>query len=130
MGADGRAVIKSVAHDRNRLPLADDALTERPLLSALFGGRRQWASDTGWCSGFVGSMGRTGTCADNAAMGSLFALVQSNVFNRQQWQAREELRLAIVLWIERTYDRRRRRRALGKLTPTGFESVHEVAHAA
>jgi putative transposase len=81
-------------------------------------------------NGLVGSMGRTGACADNAAMESFFALLQHNVLNRQRWQTREELRLAIVTWIERTYHRRRRQRALGKLTPIEFEAVHEVAHAA
>jgi putative transposase len=80
--------------------------------------------------GLVGSMGRTGTCADNAAMESFFALLQKNVLDRQRWSSREELRLAIVIWIERTYHRRRRQRGLGKLTPIEFEVVHEVAHAA
>jgi transposase InsO family protein len=80
--------------------------------------------------GLVGSMGRTGTCADNATMESFFALLQKNVLDRQRWSSREELRLAIVIWIERTYHRRRRQRALGKLTPIEFEAVHEVAYAA
>jgi putative transposase len=43
---------------------------------------------------------------------------------------REELRLAIVSWIERTYHRRRRQRALGRLTPIEIEAIHEVARAA
>jgi transposase InsO family protein len=80
--------------------------------------------------GLVGSMGRTGTCADNAAMESFFALLQKNVLDRRRWSSREELRLAIVIWIERTYHRRRRQRGLGKLTPIEFETVFEVAHAA
>ena len=80
--------------------------------------------------GLIGSMGRTGTCADNAAMESFFALLQRNVLDRRRWQTRDELRLAIVTWIERTYHRRRRQRALGKLTPIEFEAVHEVAYAA
>jgi putative transposase len=37
--------------------------------------------------GLVGSMGRTGTCADNASMESFFALLQHNVLNRQRWQS-------------------------------------------
>jgi putative transposase len=78
----------------------------------------------------IGSMGRTGTCADNAAMESFFALLQKNVLDRRRWSSREELRLAIVTWIERTYHRRRRQRGLGKLTPIEFEAVHEVAFAA
>jgi len=81
-------------------------------------------------NGLVGSMGRVGACADNAAMESFFALLQKNVLNTKRWQTREELRLAIVNWIERTYHRRRRQRGLGKLTPIEFETVHEVAHAA
>ena len=75
-------------------------------------------------------MGRGGACADNAAMESFFALLQKNVLDRQRWQTREELRLAIVIWSEATYHRRRRQHGLGKLTPIEFETVHEVAHAA
>jgi transposase InsO family protein len=81
-------------------------------------------------NGLIGSMGRTGTCADNAAMESFFALLQRNVLDRKRWITREELRLAIVTWIERTYHRRRRQRALGKLTPIEFETVFEAAYAA
>ena len=78
----------------------------------------------------MGSMGRVGACADNAAMESFFSLLQKNVLNAQRWNSREELRLATVTWIERTYHRRRRQRALGKLTPIEFETVFRVAHAA
>jgi putative transposase len=55
---------------------------------------------------------------------------EKNVLNRQRWTTREELRLAIVTWIEATYHRRRRQRGLGKLTPIEFETIHEVDHAA
>ena len=68
-------------------------------------------------NGLVGSMGRTGTCAYNAAMESFFALLQKNVLERRRWSSSEELRLEIAAWIERTYHCRRRQRALGKLTP-------------
>ncbi len=51
----------------------------------------------------VGSMGRVGAAGDNAAMESFFALLQRNVLDRQRWATREELRMAIVTWIERTY---------------------------
>jgi len=81
-------------------------------------------------NGLAGSMGRVGACADNAAMESFFALLQRNVLDRQQWKTREELRLAIVIWIERTYHRRRRQRGLGRLTPVEFEAVYEGALAA
>jgi transposase InsO family protein len=63
-------------------------------------------------------------------MESFFSLLQKNVLNRRRWQTREELRLAIVTWIERTYHRRRRQDALGRLTPIKFETITQTAHAA
>lgn len=71
----------------------------------------------------VGSMGRVGAAGDNAAMESFFALLQKNVLNRRTWSTREELRIAIVTWIERTYHRRRRQRTLGRLTPIEYEAI-------
>jgi transposase InsO family protein len=79
----------------------------------------------------IGSMGRVGACGDNAAMESFFALLQKNVLDTRRWDTRAQLRLAIVTWIEKTYHRRRRQRALGKLTPIEFETINRTAaHAA
>ena len=74
-------------------------------------------------SGLRGSMGRVGACGDNAAMESFFSLLQKNVLDRKPWGTREELRLAIVHWIEARYHRKRRQRRLGKLTPVEFETI-------
>lgn len=64
-------------------------------------------------------------------MESFFALLQRNVLDRRRWSTREDLRLAIITWVERTYHRRRRQRRLGKLTPIEFETIHQpVALAA
>ncbi|MFF0284315.1 IS3 family transposase, partial [Rhodococcus aetherivorans] len=71
----------------------------------------------------IGSMGRVGAAGDNAAMESFFALLQQNVLDRQCWVTREQLRIAIVTWIERTYHRRRRQLRLGRLTPVEFETI-------
>ncbi|MER7597768.1 IS3 family transposase, partial [Streptomyces hydrogenans] len=71
----------------------------------------------------VGSIGRVGAAGDNAAMESFFSLLQKNVLDRRTWSTREELRIAIVTWIERTYHRRRRQAALGRLTPVEYETV-------
>ncbi len=71
----------------------------------------------------VGSMGRVASCGDNAAMESFFALLQKNVLDRRSWTSREQLRIAIVTWIERTYHSRRRQAALGRLTPIEFEAI-------
>lgn len=78
----------------------------------------------------VGSMGRVGAAGDNAAMESFFALLQKNVLDRRRWQTREELRIAIVTWIEKTYHRRRRQSRLGPLTPVEFETIRTTQVAA
>lgn len=52
-------------------------------------------------------------CGDSAAMESFFPLLQKNVLNTRR--TREELRLAIMSWIETKYHRRRRQRRLGGL---------------
>jgi putative transposase len=80
-------------------------------------------------AGLNGSMGRVGTCADNAAMESSFSLLQKNVLNRRRWSTREELRLAIATWIEKTYHRRRRQDRLGRLTPIEYETLLQATHA-
>jgi putative transposase len=71
----------------------------------------------------VGSMGRVGAAGDNEAMESFFSLLQKNVLERRRWDTREELRIAIVTWIESTHHRRRRQAALGRLTPIEFEAI-------
>ena len=71
----------------------------------------------------IGSMGRAGAAGDNAAMESFFSLLQKNVLNRRSWTTREELRIAIVTRIERTYHRHRRQTRLGKFTPIEFATI-------
>ena len=78
-------------------------------------------------------MGRVAAAGDNAAMESFNALLQKNVLNRhRRWTTRSELRYAIIHWIEHTYNRRRRQRRLGRLTPVEFELAftHPAAPAA
>lgn len=45
-------------------------------------------------------------------MERFFSLLQKNVLNRRSWATREELHIAIVTWIARTYHRRRRQDSL------------------
>jgi transposase InsO family protein len=73
------------------------------------------------CHSIVGSMGQVGSAADNAAMERFVSLLRKNVRNRRRWTTRDELRIAIT-WIERTYRRRRRRAALGRLTVSNARS--------
>lgn len=68
-------------------------------------------------------MGQVGAAGDNAAMESFFALLEKNVLNRKRWRARQELRIAVITWIESAYHRRRRRARLGRLTPIEYETL-------
>lgn len=72
-------------------------------------------------AGLSGSMGRVAAAGDNAAMESFNSLLQKNVLDSQQWKTRDDLRYSIIYWVEHTYNRRRRQRRLGKLTPVEFE---------
>jgi putative transposase len=51
-------------------------------------------------------------------MESFFSLLQKDVLDRQRELNRQELRLAVATWVERSYHRRRRPRRPGKLTHT------------
>ena len=72
-------------------------------------------------------MGKIGAAGDNAAMESFFSLLQKNVLDRKRWRTREEPRIAIITWIERTYHRRRRQARLGRLTPIEYETIMNPA---
>ena len=71
--------------------------------------------------GLVGSMGRTGTAHDNAAMESFFASLQTELLDRHVWPTRDALRSAIFHYIEIFYNRRRRHSSLGQISPNEFE---------
>ena len=79
--------------------------------------------------GMAGSMGRVASAGDNAAMESFWSLLQTNVLNQRRWATRQELRLAIVVWIERKYHRQRPQDALGGLTPIEYEATIDPTQA-
>lgn len=56
-------------------------------------------------------------------METSFCLLQCNLLDRQAWATRDDLRIAIVTWIERTYHRRRRQAWLARLTSVEFAMI-------
>ena len=60
-------------------------------------------------------------------MEPFYSLLQKNVLNTCRWTTRDELRQEIVYWIEAKYNRRRRQRGLGRLTPVEFETINQPA---
>jgi putative transposase len=73
-------------------------------------------------SGLIGSMGRVGSPGDNAMMESFFSTVQHEVLDTRRWKTRDELRAALFIYLEITYNRERRHSSLGYRTPTEFNT--------
>lgn len=75
----------------------------------------------------LGSIGKVDAAGDSAAMKSFFTLLQKDILGRRCWATREQLRIAIVTWTERTYQRRRRQARLGRLTPIEYDTMMNSA---
>ncbi|MFF4660711.1 IS3 family transposase [Streptomyces sp. NPDC001381] len=76
------------------------------------------------------SMGRTGSCYDNAGAESSFALLKEEIGTRR-WPDRTTARAEIFAFIEIFYNRKRLRRhpVWGYLTPLETRQRHEKEHA-
>lgn len=78
----------------------------------------------------VARRGEVAGCVIHTDRGSQFrsrkfvhALNHHAMVGSNTWATREDLRIAIVAWIERTYHRRRRQPGLGRLTPVEYETI-------
>jgi putative transposase len=78
--------------------------------------------------GLVASMGTIGDALDNAMCESLIGTMKIEKLNRQPWRSVEDVRAAVVEWIETWYNRRRRHSSLGYLSPLEYESQHHDGH--
>ena len=67
------------------------------------------------------SMSRKGNCWDNAVMESFYRSLKAELIHHEDFQTREDARLAIFEYIEVFYNRRRRHSALGYLSPLEYE---------
>lgn len=71
-----------------------------------------------------GSMGRVGACGDNAAMESFNSRLQVEVLDRQKtWTSVEELEKKVFPWVHAYYNRKRRKKKLGFLSPERYEAA-------
>ena len=80
--------------------------------------------------GIAQSLGRPGTCWDNAVPESFFATLKVELVYRHVWPTKREARTAIFEFIEGFYNRRRRHSTLGYLSPIDFEASHQEVQAA
>jgi transposase InsO family protein len=80
--------------------------------------------------GITRSMGRTGTCYDNALAESVNAAIKNERVNRTVYPTREHAIRDVTSYIELRYNRRRRHSALGYLTPLQAETSHYTTKSA
>jgi transposase InsO family protein len=73
------------------------------------------------------SVGRPGTCWDNAAAESFFATLKTELLHRAAWPTRQQARSAIFAYLEGFYNRCRRHSTLGYRSPADFELAHRTA---
>ncbi len=71
------------------------------------------------------SMGRTGSCLDNAAAESFFSTLEHELLSRTTFQTKEEARRRVATWID-NYNRRRRHSVSGMKSPIDYEAVATV----
>jgi len=73
--------------------------------------------------GIVQSMGRTGSCFDNAAAESFFSTLEHEVLSRHHFETRAEAQEVIVKWVVDFYNRRRRHSSCGMQSPIDYETT-------
>ena len=138
LDAFSRRVVGWALADHLRTELATDALqmalaNRRPAHGLVHhsdrGGQYLSAAYIGLLAehGARSSVGRPGTCWDNAAAESFFATLKTELLHRAVWPTRQHARTAIFHYIEGFYNRRRRHSALGFRSPADFEAVAPAA---
>lgn len=73
--------------------------------------------------GVVQSMGRVGSCFDNAAAEAFNSLLKVEYVHRHRFATRTEARIKIATWIADFYNTRRRHSRAGGLPPAEFERI-------
>jgi putative transposase len=68
------------------------------------------------------SMGRVGSCFDNAAAESFFSTLEHEVQSRHHFASREDARKIIIAWVVDFYNSRRRHSSAGRKSPIDFET--------
>jgi putative transposase len=72
--------------------------------------------------GITQSMGRTGSCFDNAAAESFFSTLEHEVLSRHHFKTRQQAQETIVKWVVDFYNCRRRHSSCGMQSPIDYET--------
>jgi len=80
--------------------------------------------------GMKASMSRKGDCYDNAPMESFWGMLKSELIHHRRYRTRQEAIREIAEHIEIFYNRQRRQRRLGYLSPAAYERQYYANQAA
>jgi transposase InsO family protein len=69
------------------------------------------------------SMGRVGSCFDNAAAESFFSTLEHEVLSRHHFATKAEARTVVLAWCHEFYNTRRRHSRASFLSPAAFEKI-------
>ena len=69
------------------------------------------------------SMGRVGSCFDNAAAESFFSTLEWEVMSRHHFRTKDEARQVISAWVDEFYNSRRRHSSANMKSPIRFEET-------
>lgn len=75
------------------------------------------------------SVGRTGSCHDNAVAESWFAMLKNEMYYRHKFPTRAAARLRVMTYIEVFYNQQRRHSTLGYQTPAEAFANHQTQTA-
>jgi putative transposase len=76
--------------------------------------------------GIQQSMGRVGSCFDNAAAESFFSTLEWEVLSRHHFDTREQARQVVTAWAYEFYNTRRRHSSAAMMSPTDYENSATV----
>ncbi|GAB4000492.1 hypothetical protein GCM10029992_32570 [Glycomyces albus] len=82
--------------------------------------------DKCFAAGVIPSVGRTGSCFDNAQAEALNATIKKELIHSRRWTDLAEVRAALFEYIEIDYNRDRIHQGLGYLTPIEFEALSRI----
>jgi putative transposase len=137
-----RRVVGWAVADHMRTDLVTDALdmaiaTRRPPAGVIFHSDRgsQYTSDAfdAYCrrNDIRRSLGRTGTCYDNAVAESFFATYKKELVHTRPWPNVRDLTVRTRDWVNNYYNTIRRHSTLGYLTPNeyelGYRDINQLA---
>jgi transposase InsO family protein len=69
------------------------------------------------------SMGRVGSCFDNAAAESFFSTLEHEVLSRHTFATKTDARKIVLAWCHEFYNTRRRHSSAALLPPVEFEKI-------